>query len=95
MCFPYIEFVKKSGSYDFISDFINLAGNGAVVAAAGISLAVIGNIALKALGFNALATSIATAIPVTVGAIGAGVAVIAGVFALYILFEGVRAAMSL
>lgn len=70
MGFP-IEFSKRTGDYDFLSGPINFAGNAAVVAVGGISLAYIANVALKALGFSKTATIIATAIPATFGAFAA------------------------
>ncbi len=75
MCFPF-EFSKRSGDYDFISPIVNFTGNAAVLAVAGISLGIISNLAFKALGFNTVATSIATAIPVTLGIAGIGAAII-------------------
>lgn len=70
MSFPY-EFSKKSGDYDFVSPILNFAGNSALVAVGGISLGAISYLGLKALGFNKIATTISTAIPTTIGAIGA------------------------
>ena len=69
MSFP-LEFVRSTGDYDFITPTINLTINAAIIAIGGISLGVISHLAFKALGFSALSTGIATAIPVTIGAIG-------------------------
>lgn len=78
MCF---EFVKRSGDYDLVSGGINIIANLAVVAIGGISLGAISYLALKALGFSGIATTTATAIPVTIGAFGvAGVIVTGCVF---------------
>lgn len=69
MSFPY-EFSKKSGDYDFFSPIINSTGNAMIVAAGGISLAAISYLVLNALGFSTLGTTLATAVPVTIGAFG-------------------------
>lgn len=66
--FP-IEFIKPEG-HSFLADAFNFGANSAVVAVGGFCLATITYMALKALGFSKMATTIATAIPVTIGAIG-------------------------
>lgn len=77
MSFPF-EFAKKSGDYDFFSPIINFTGNAAVVAVGGISLGAISYLALKALGFSKIATTISTAIPVAIGAFGVVGAIVGG-----------------
>ena len=69
MSFP-IEFVKSSGDFDCLSPVVNFTGNAALVAVGGISLGAIAYLALKALGFGEVVTTIATAIPITIGVIG-------------------------
>ena len=77
MHFPF-EFVKSGGAYDFFSPIVNSIGNAVVLAVGGISLGAISYLALKALGFSEIATTIATAIPITIGAVGI-VGVIVGI----------------
>ncbi|MCE2982755.1 MAG: hypothetical protein LW832_04220 [Parachlamydia sp.] len=84
MSFPF-EFAKRSGDYDFISPIVNFTGNACVVAVGGISLGVISNLALKALGFSEITSTVATAIPVTLGAVGIIGAVVGGCFFIAIL----------
>jgi len=80
MSFP-IEFVKKTGDYDFFSPIINFTGNAAVVAVGGSGLGGISYLALKTLGFSNIATTTATAIPVVIGAAGlVGTIVGGGIF---------------
>lgn len=74
MGFP-IQFAKSTGDYDFFSPIINVTGNAAVLAVGGLSLGALSYVALKALGFSKMATSIATAVPVSIGAIGVVVAI--------------------
>ncbi|WP_068469499.1 hypothetical protein [Candidatus Protochlamydia phocaeensis] len=84
MVFP-IQFARSQGDYDFISPIINITGNATVLAVGGISLGVITTLALKALGFSKLTTSLAAAIPITIGAFGTGVALIGAGFIISIL----------
>lgn len=70
MAFP---FIKHQGDYDISARIANTAISGALIVVGGISLALITNVALKALGFSALSVSFATAIPTTIGAFGAAV----------------------
>lgn len=79
MPFP-IQFVKSKEHFDIFADGINVAGNGAVLAVGGISLAAITSLAFKALGFNKVATTIATAIPVTIATFGVASAVLGAGF---------------
>lgn len=90
MKFP-IEFAKSTGRFDIISPFINFTGNAAVVAVGGISLGAISMIALKALGFSATATAIATAIPVSIGAFGVAGLIVGGAILISILVAASKA----
>lgn len=80
MVFP-INFSRTNSDYNndiyyitgIKSSVINLIGNGTVVAIGGLGLGLVNNVGLKALGFSKVTTTIATAIPVTIGAFGAAV----------------------
>ncbi len=69
MSFP-IQFSKESMGFNFVSPMIDLAGNGAMFAVGGISLAAITYVAFKSLGLSTGAASALTAIPVSIGVIG-------------------------
>lgn len=55
---------------DTVTPLIKAAVKGTVVAVGGVTVAVIANIACKALGFSKLTTAVATAIPVAASALG-------------------------
>jgi hypothetical protein len=63
MSFP-IQFSKPSGAYDFMSGPINIAGNGAVVMIGSISVGLVTDVALKALGYHGI-RSLATTVFIT------------------------------
>jgi hypothetical protein len=64
---------------NFASPLVNVVGTAVLVAVGGTSLGVIAYVALTALGFSKIATAIAMAIPVTIGAFGsAGALLITG-----------------
>jgi hypothetical protein len=56
--------------FDTVTPLIKAAVKGTLVAVGGIAVAVIANIACKALGFSKLTTAVATAIPVAISALG-------------------------
>ncbi len=77
MTFP-IQFVKPSGSYDFVSPVINFTGNVAAVGFGSAGIGTITYLSLKALGFDEIATSPVVAIPVFLGELGIAGTVIGG-----------------
>lgn len=79
MFFPF-EFAKRNGDHDFFSPIINFTGNATVVTVGGVSLAAISYLGLKALGFSEIAITVATAIPVTIGAVGMISGIVGGCF---------------
>ncbi len=57
-------------NFDTVTPLFKAAVKGFMVAVGGVTVALIANIACKALGFSKLTTAIATAIPVAFSALG-------------------------
>ncbi len=90
MSFPF-EFAKSRGDYDFFSPVINFTANATVLAVGGISLGAISYLSLKALGFNKITTTIATAVPVALGSIGVAGSIVGGCIATAMVIGIVKA----
>lgn len=71
-----IQFVEKSGDYDFVSTPLNFLMNGVALAYAGGISALIVAIALKNLGYTAAAVATRSNALIFMGAIGIGVSVL-------------------
>lgn len=86
MSFP-IEFMKKSGDYDFVSPVINYTGTAAVIGLAGTA----SYLGLKALGLADIAP-VAITIAVDMEKIGAVGVAVGGVLSFFI-YKGIKQAL--